>query len=202
MSAHGASDDNGLGGRLALLHPDELTADQRATYDYLQETKVRWAEESGFEATLPDGRLIGPFNAFLYSPFLGRGYNDWIDAEGAHTSLSPTVRQIIILTVGAVWASAYELYAHTAVGRAAGLGDEAIASIKGGEQPANLSDEEATAYRFAHALTAGHTVGEDLYQEAVAAFGEKGTVDMVHLIGQYMSASALLNAFSVPAPAE
>ena len=201
MSTSRGSEDR-LGGRLALLHPGELTNEQKETYDHLRETQVGWAEGSGIEAALPDGRIIGPFNVFLYSPFLGRSFTDWVNAEQAHTSLSPTVRQIIILTVGAVWASAYELYAHTVVGRAAGLDDEVIAAVERGEQPASISDEEATAYRFTHALTTEHAVGDDLYREAVAEFGEKGTVDMVHLIGQYMNVSAVLNAFQVPAPAE
>jgi 4-carboxymuconolactone decarboxylase len=31
-------------------------------------------------------------------------------------------------------------------------------------------------------------------------FGQRGVIDMVHLIGIYLATSALLNAFEIPAP--
>ena len=191
----------GLGGRLPLLQPPDLTIEQQKLYKYLEDTKVTWANKSGFQAELPDGRLIGPFNAFLYSPALGWGFNEWIDAETQHTSLSTSVRQVIILTVGAAWHAAYELYAHAAVGKTAGLSDAVLTAIAQGQEPADLAAPEAAAYRFTQALATRQQVPDDRYQAAVAAFGARGVVEMVHLIGQYLATSALLNAFAVPAPA-
>jgi 4-carboxymuconolactone decarboxylase len=149
---------------------------------------------------LADGRLIGPFNVFLYSPEISQAFNGWVDAEAKCTSLSPTVRQIIILTVGAAWNSAYEFYAHTAAARTVGISDKTIGSIEAGREPERISAEETTAYRFTHTLVTKRTVDPELYQRAVSTFGEKGVVDMIHLIGLYLATSALLNAFSVPAP--
>ena len=189
-----------LGGRLLLLEPGTLDADQRALYDYLQQTKLPWAASSGFEAQLPDGCLIGPFNAFLYSPHLGQGFNDWIDAETAHTTVTSTVRQIIVLTVGAAWNSAYELYAHVAVARLTGLTDAQISALAAGQHPAGLSPAENTARDFTRALVTEHHVSDDLYRSTVDLLGTTATVDMTHLIGQYLATCALLNAFAVPAP--
>ncbi len=147
-------------------------------------------------------RVTGPFNVFLYSPHMGRAFNDYVDSEAKNTSLSPKVRQIVILTVGAVWNSAYELYAHTAVARTVDLDDETIESIKVGKEPKHISAEEVTAYDFTRKLVSEHTIDDDLYKRATDTFGEKGVVDMIHLIGLYMATSALLNAFEVPTPTQ
>lgn len=47
-------------------------------------------------------------------------------AEDKHTSLDARVRQVVILAVGAVWKADYQLYAHAAVARKAGLSDRII----------------------------------------------------------------------------
>lgn len=204
MSQHApgnsALSEDTLGGRLPLLKPQVLDDDQRKLYDYLQETKISWASQSHFQSALEDGRLIGPFNIFLYSPQISQAFNGWVDAEAEHTSLSPTVRQIIILTVGAAWNSAYEQYAHTAVAHTVGLKDEAVQSIRSGQEPEQLSAEESAAYQLTRTLSAEHGVGDEIYQHSVRTFGEKGVVDMINLAGLYMAVSALLNAFQVPAP--
>ena len=103
-----------LVGRLPLLEPDELDHDQRKLYEALDGEMVPWAKKSGFEATTGDGRLIGPFNPLLYSPQIGQGFVEYLSAERESTSLSARVREVIILSVGAVWQSAYEIYAHVA----------------------------------------------------------------------------------------
>ena len=46
----------------------------------------------------------------------------------AYTSLDERVRQVIVLTVGAIWHADYELYAHAAVARKAELVPCALAS--------------------------------------------------------------------------
>ncbi|GJG85915.1 hypothetical protein tb265_10960 [Gemmatimonadetes bacterium T265] len=194
-------DADALGGRLALLDPAALNAAQRGEYDYLAGKQLPRAKQSGFEAQLPDGRLVGPFNVFLYAPEIARGYGAWIDAYTAHTPLPDDVSQVIILAVGAAWGAVYEVYAHTAVARKAGLSDDAIRAITEGREPEGASPAARTAWRFADALARTRGVDDATYAEAVAVFGEAGVVAMVHLIGQYLATSALLNAFRVPAPA-
>jgi 4-carboxymuconolactone decarboxylase len=62
------------------------------------------------------------------------------------------------------------------------------------------NDQEATAHAFTRQLLGEHRVGADTYARAEQAFGSKGLVDMVLLIGLYSSACALINAFEVPVP--
>ncbi len=196
-----ASDENeALGGRLALTHPDSLDARQRDLYDYLLSQKVSWAEKVGFQARLTDGRLIGPFNVFLRSPVMSRAYNAWNDSEAEQSSLAEDVRQVIILTVGGVWDAAYEVYAHRAAGRNAGLSDAAMLAITQGLDSEELNPVAKAAFRFTLALVRDRQITDELYAATVQALTLQGVADMVQLIGLYLAISALLNAFRVPAP--
>ena len=197
-----ANNEESLGGRLPLLKPDEFDRDQHELYEILAEGMVPWAKKSGFQATTGDGRLIGPFNPLLYSPRIGQGFMEYLSAERERTSLSAKVREVIILSVGAVWRAAYELYAHKAVAEKAGVPAETIEALAAGRQPATLTDEERIAHEFARSLAAEHKVDPVLYPRAVETFGKKGVVDMIHLVSLYMATSALLNVFAVPTPEE
>jgi 4-carboxymuconolactone decarboxylase len=195
-----ATFEDNLGGRLALLTPDDLSSDQKKLYNQLQDTMVPWAKKSGFQATTFDDRLVGPFNAMLRSPLIAKALMGVTAAEGEHTSLNEKVRQVVILTTGAAWQAAYELYAHTAVGRQAGFDEATLQQLVAGQKPATLSVEEAVAYDFTHRLVTTHQIDATLYEQAIVTFGEKGVVDMIALAGQYMTISGLLNTFAVPAP--
>jgi 4-carboxymuconolactone decarboxylase len=114
---------------------------------------------------------------------MGSSFGDLQAAEAKYTALSERVRQVVILAVGAVWKADYELYAHSAVARKAGLSEAAIRSLASGGLPEDLSDEERLAQRFVRQLTAERRVEEPLYRTAEAAFGREGLVSMTFLAG-------------------
>lgn len=192
--------DDGLGGRLALVGPETLTGARQQAYRQLQAHTVPAAERAGFVAALPDGRMVGPFNGFLLVPEIAAGFGAWTTAEAQHGGLPEDVRQVVVLTVGAAWHADYELYAHRAAGRTAGLTDDVVDALSAGVEPAALSAAAACAHRFTRALVVEHDVPDPLYAAAVESFGEAGVAAMVHLIGHYLTISALLVAFRVPAP--
>ena len=189
--------------RLPLLEPAALNPDQREIYERMAEGMLPWAKQSNFQAETTDGRLLGPFNAFLYSPELGAAQLNYLDTERDATALDARVREVVILTVGAVFESKYELYAHRAVAARAGLDASDIEALASGKEPGSetkLAPEELTAHRFVRAVSGEHKVSPELFAEAQKAFGHKGLVDMLHLAGLYMTVSTLLNAFDVPVP--
>ena len=189
-----------LGGRLPLLDPQALSIAQKEIYDRLNMTMIPWADGAHFKSKTEGGRLIGPFNPILFSPHISARFLDLHDGEEKDTSLSERVRQVVILSVGAVWKSEYELYAHTAAAREAGISEGAIRTLAIGRLPNDLSDQEKIAQRFARQLSAEHRVDAALYGAAEHAFGQQGIVDIVYLTGIYHIVCALLNAFEVPVP--
>lgn len=189
-----------LGGRLPLADPGNLTSTQRDLYETLKETWVVYANKLGVQATTEDGRLIGPFNSFLLHPELTAKLSEFQAAEVKYTTISQRVREVVILTVGAVWGAEYELYAQTPVARKAGLSDHAITTLTHGGIPEELSNHEKIAARLARDLSILHHVGDELYQEAEQAFGRTGLFDIVALMGVYHTVCSALALFEVPAP--
>lgn len=192
--------DSEFGGRLPLVDTTKLDHAQKEVLEYLEASKFPWAEESGFQSRLDDGRLIGPFNVFLHSPEMGRAFNVWVDAESAHTTLPPDVRQVVILTVGSAWRASYEIYAHVAVARTVGVDEVTIEAIREGREPEDASGAIIAAWRFTRELVEARSISSSVYRAAQTVFGDRGLVDMINLVGLYLATSALLNAFEVPAP--
>jgi 4-carboxymuconolactone decarboxylase len=189
-----------LGGRLPLLEPSALSTAQKETYERLNRTWIPWANDVPFQSKLEDGRLIGPFNPILFSPAISSSFLDLQETEQNNTSLSQRVRQVVILAIGAVWKSSYELYAHAAAARKAGISEDAIQMLTTGGLPDELSDREKIAQRYARQLSAERHVDAALYSAAERAFGQRGLVEITYLTGIYHTVCALLNAFEIPAP--
>jgi 4-carboxymuconolactone decarboxylase len=102
--------------------------------------------------------------------------------------------------VGAVWQADYELYAHLAVARLAGLSDDTARKLATGVLPDDLNGDEKTALLLTRQLSSSHRVDESLYREAENRFGKQGLIDIAFLIGIYHSVCAMLTMFAIPAP--
>src|SRR5262249_16887496 len=141
-----SSDTAKLGGRLPLVDAAALSPAQKQLFDQMTRTVLPWAESAGFRACTEDGRFIGPFNPTLLHPEITGSFLRLQFDEAKHTSLTERVRQVVILTVGAVWRADYELYAHAAVARKAGLTEDEIRALRNGGQPDVLTDQERIAH--------------------------------------------------------
>ena len=193
-------DHSALGGRLPLYDRESLDPAQKELFDWLMNAAVPWAADADFQACTETGRLIGPFNAALLTPAISSAFIELAVAEQKDTSLGKRSREVIILTVGAVWQAPYELYAHCAVGRHVGLSDDAVRTLADGGLPKDLTDAETVAHRVARALSLEHHLDEALYREAEALLGPDGVMETVVLTGIYHTVCAILNAFEIPAP--
>lgn len=189
-----------LGGRLPLLARDELDARQRRLFDAMTASAVPWAERSGFQARTAECRFIGPFNPALLHPELTEPFLALQAAEEAGSSLCPRVRQVVILTVGAIWNAPYVLYAHATVAQSVGLPDGVVEELVAGGRPAELDREEAAGHELARALTLCRVVDDKAYERAAEVLGPRGVLDVAMLTGIYHTVSAILGAFAIPAP--
>lgn len=189
-----------LGGRLPLTARPAMSESQQQLYDRMTESVAPWGDRVGFDTQTSDGRFIGPFNPALQSPVVCGSFLQFQAVEEQSTSLTARVRQVVILTVGAVWESAYELYAHSAAARSVGLPDQAVRALAAGRLAAELSADEQAAWWFTHQLTTRRRVDQHAYDQADATFGPQGVTDMLALIGAYQTVCGILNAFEIPAP--
>jgi 4-carboxymuconolactone decarboxylase len=187
-------------GRLPLLHPDRLSPDQQALYEEIT-GGPRATGPQLFALTDAEGHLHGPFNAMLTSPRLGGALQALGSAIRFSTGLPPRVRETAILVVAAVWDSAFERYAHEAVGRAAGLTEAELRALREDTDPGFTDPFERAAWSAARTLAASpERLDDTWYAQARAALGESALFELSTLVGYYATLALQLRLFGVPAP--
>ena len=184
--------------RLPLLTPVELTAEQRALYE-ATEAMTQAEEYQGFEVKNAEGEFVGPWGVMLHFPDLAVPLGQFINVAQKLPGLSERARQVVILTIGARFNVAYELYAHAPLAARAGLRPDQIAALSAGAHPADLSEDELLAADVATALTCAGPVPGPLYDAALAKLGQQGFDAVVFIVVHYLALGVLLNAYDVPA---
>jgi 4-carboxymuconolactone decarboxylase len=186
------------GARLPKLAPSALDDQQRALYDAI--TGGRRAQgPQVFRLADPEGRLEGPFNAFLLQPRLGSALQALGSSVRYDTGLGDRCREIAILVVAAHWRSDFEWYAHEAVARSVGLTDAELAAVRDGSHAALAGREGLVARTVAALLTRGDLEDAE-YREAVEHLGPAGLFELLTLVGYYATLALQLRVFRVPAP--
>ena len=188
------------GPRIPKLEPAALGDEQRTLYDAIAGGRRAQGPQL-FRLTDADGRLEGPFNAFLLQPRLGSALQALGAAVRYETALDDRCREIAILVVAAHWRSGFERYAHEAVGRAAGLTGADLAAIRDGRHDM-LSGREAVVARTAATLAARGDLDDTEYREAEDHLGPDGLFELLTLVGYYATLALQLRVFRVPGPEE
>lgn len=179
-------DLNLRGGRFKPLTYDQLSPAQKTLADHLL------AGERG--------TLNGPFNVLLRSPEMG----DRAQALGAdirfHSSLPPKLNEFAILIAGRYWNAQYEFYAHHKLAAAAGLSSAIVEALVAGTRPPSMDRDEQIIYDFSTELLNHKQVSDATFKSAAEAFGERGVVDLVGVLGYYSLVSMILNIDQYPLP--
>lgn len=184
--------------RLKPLPPDTLSPELRFVHDEIANLVTR----SQGQVVMIDaqGALMGPFPPMLHFPQFGIPALTFLKSLDNHATLSKTVREVAILTVGGAFGSRFELYAHEIMAAAFGLSPNIIASLAAGGRPEGLSEEQAIAHDIASVLVKGHIVPASTYNQAIKLFGQNGTGELIFLISGYCLIATVLNGFDMPAP--
>jgi len=186
--------------RIPKLEPSALDDDQRVLYDAIAGGRRAQGPQL-FRLADAQGRLEGPFNAFLLQPRLGSALQALGSAVRYDTGLDDRCREIAILVVAAHWRSDFEWYAHEAVARSAGLTAPDLAAIRDGRHEA-LTGPGAVVARTAAALVTRGDLDDAEYREAVGHLGTPGLFELLTLVGYYAALALQLRVFRVPAPEE
>jgi 4-carboxymuconolactone decarboxylase len=179
--------------RLPYLRYDDAGADGQRVWDGVVGSR-------GGELVNEQGGLIGPFNAFVHAPDVGRRLSSLGGTLRFGTSIDRRLSEIVIITVGARWKAEFEWWAHSAMARAHGVPGAVVDAIGRGDDPPFEAEDERTVYAVARQLTDDGHLDHDAYQAARRLLGDAGLVELVSLCGYYTLISYLLNAFDVPLP--
>ena len=187
------------GSRIPKLTPDELDAAQRAVYDEIAGGPRAHGPQL-FRLRDPDGGLEGPFNAFLLQPRLGSALQALGSAVRYQTSLTGRCREIAILVVAVHWESAFEWYAHEAVGRHVGLTDDELDGVRRRDYAVFTDPQERATAATTRRLAETGDLDDEAYAETVSALGLPQLFELTTLVGYYATLALQLRVFRVPAP--
>jgi 4-carboxymuconolactone decarboxylase len=179
--------------RLRYLRYDDL--DPRG-----QEVWNGVAGSRGGDLINAEGGLIGPFNAFVHAPGVGKHMSALGGRLRFRTSIERRLSELAIITVGARWKAEFEWWAHARMAREHGVSDAVVDAIGQGQDPPFETEDERVIYAAVRELITTGRLGQETYGAAQRLLGDEGMVELVGLCGYYTLVSFVLNAFTVPLP--
>jgi 4-carboxymuconolactone decarboxylase len=179
--------------RLRDLRRDELDPAGQHVWDKVVGSR-------GQDLVNSSGALVGPFNAFLHAPEIGRRLSSLGAALRFGTSIERRLTEIAIITVGSRWKAEFEWWAHARMATEHGVTPAVVNAIGTGDDPPFTRDDERVVYTVARELTTDGQLRRVSYDHAHDLLGDAGMVELVSLCGYYTLISYLLNAFAVPLP--
>jgi len=175
--------------RLPIKTREDLDPQQREQYDRIAQMRRPGR----------DGTFGGPFDPWLRSPELARRTISFGNFLWERTTLDRRIVELAICITGRFWRSNVEWVAHARMARQHGVSQETLDAVMDQKSPANAPPDERLCYEICTALHEEHELPRELYDRAVAAFGERGLVEMIGVIGYYTMVSMTLNAFEIEA---
>lgn len=182
--------------RLTPLTLDDLDDDQREVWESLTVTRG----SGGLDLVGPDGALIGPYNAFVHAPKVGKRLSSLGALVRFRTSIERRLSEVAICTVGAHWHSEFEFWAHAPMAIHHGVSESVIDALGDGRTPEFERDDERIVYAVTTQLLTSHRVDDDTFAAGKQLLGEKGLVELASTIGFYCLISMTLNLFEVALP--
>lgn len=112
-------------------------------------------------------------------------------------TLEPRERQLLILRTGYLCKSKYEWGHHVLIGKRVGLSEEEIARVKQGPSAPGWSRRQATLVRAVDELHGDQMIGDETWAALSEFFDERRLIEIVMLVGLYMTVSMSLNTLGV-----
>lgn len=161
------------------------------------------AQQAAADAIIngPRKAIFGPFVPLLQVPGLMEHVGDTGAALRFKGLLPDAVREFVICVVAREVGNQFEWQTHAPLAVKAGVAQEAVTAIGEGRRPRGLPADLACATDFASELMLRNGVSDATYAEAVAQFGEAGTVELTALVGYFTMICWVMNVARTPGPA-
>jgi 4-carboxymuconolactone decarboxylase len=147
------------------------------------------------------GRFGGPFQLLIRAPDICEHASKLGEHLRWGTSLPDRLSELTIITTARFWRAQYEWYAHAPLAAKAGVPAAAIEAIRTGGTPLFTATDEALVYRVCGEIFRTQRLSDQSFNEAIAALGEQGLVEIIGIVGYYTLIANTLNVFQVGLPA-
>ncbi len=176
--------------RLPLILKDSLDEEGRRIFEAI----------NGKDGNRP---RLGPPASTMHSLAAAEPYDRLNQLLRSANVIGPQLFEISTLVPAREFNQQYEWTAHERGARRVGVADEVIDVIKHDRPTAGLPEREATAIEFGRAMLRGNRqVPPELFARMVSLFGERGTIEITMVMGDYAMTAMLLNAVTQQLPAD
>ena len=176
--------------RLPLILKDTLDEEGRRVFEAI----------NGKDGNTP---RLGPPASSMYSLAAAEPYDRLNQLLRNTNVIGPQFFEISTLVPAREFNQQYEWTAHERGARRVGVAEEVIDVIKHDRATSGLPEKEATAIEFGRALLRGNRqVPPELFAKMVSLFGERGTIEITMVMGDYAMTAMLLNAVNQQLPAD
>ena len=171
--------------RLGPLHEEQWDPEIRSLF-----------EKMGYET---EDDLYNVLKTLARHPKLLKRWLPFANHVLFKSSLSPRVREIVILRIGWLCHSEYEWTQHVQIAtEEAGMNKSDFTALEVGSADPIWSDGEKAALQLVEELFASKAVEDKTWKELGRYFSEQQIMDMVATVGNYTMVSMMLNTFRVP----
>ncbi|ADU68462.1 carboxymuconolactone decarboxylase family protein [Pantoea sp. At-9b] len=148
----------------------------------------------------PRGALLPPFEPLLRSPELMAHAQRMGEYLRYRSALGQRLSELAILLTARHWSQPVEWAIHAPIAREKGISAHAVEAINAQRLPDDLQDDEWVVYHFCQQLHQQKKVNDDIWQQAITLWGEKGVVDLIGINGYYSFLSMIMNGAQTPVP--
>jgi 4-carboxymuconolactone decarboxylase len=141
-----------------------------------------------------------PYRAYIQSPELAKRLSSLSDYLRWNTSLQPRLSEMAILITARQWTAQYEWFAHYPLAIKGGLDPKVAEALSLGKRPDGMKPDETALYDLATQLYRDKKVSNAAYKAALDAFGERGIMDVIGIIGYYDLVSMTLITMEAQPP--
>jgi len=146
---------------------------------------------------------LGPPASSMYSLAAAEPYDRLNQLLRSANVIGPQFFEISTLVPAREFNQQYEWTAHELGARRVGVAQEVIDVIKHDRPTSGLPEKEATAIEFGRALLRGNRqVPAELFAKMVSSFGQRGTIEITMVMGDYAMTAMLLNTVNQQLPAD
>ena len=160
------------------------------------EQKAQYERFTQSRKPAPNGAVGGPFDPWLTNPELFKRLTGLGAMLWERTSLDRGLVELAICVTGRFWEANVEWAAHAPRAIEHGVDAAVLEAVLAGRRPTGRYEDELV-YDLCQTMHETHALPMQLYDDGVAAFGERGVAELMAVIGYYTLVSMTLNAFEV-----
>ena len=143
------------------------------------------------------GRISPLYQILLNAPEIARGWEALLTAIRNRNSLSPAIREMIILRVAVLNRAQYEFDAHVPHALKGGLTESKIEALRQITIGDTFSEQEQLILALTDVMTRDIQVPDALFEKIKPMFNDQEILELVATISAYNMVSRLLNALQV-----